>query len=96
MSTPAIASQVQAVADDLDYSFDYGKAPWMRPGDAIASSSWAVSPAGPSLHDPAFTSLTTTTWVTSGPAGTYVVTNSIVTSTTPPRKFSRAFTLVIE
>jgi hypothetical protein len=96
MSAPPIAQKVLSVGDDLDFGFDYGKAPWLASGDTVVSSSWTVSPgSGLTLHNPTFDTLTTTVWCLAVTAGTYTVENSITTVNSPTRAFKRSFTIQV-
>jgi len=96
VSGAAIAWQIQATTDDLDYTFDYGQAPWLPAGDAILSSVWTVSPAGPTLHNAGNDQRTATTWITGGTVGTtYTVSNTITTMNTPARGVTRSFQLQV-
>ena len=64
----------------LDYSIDWTL--WLATGDTVDTSSWAVSPTGPTLTDGTIdmAGAVTTIWFDGGTVGTkYVLTNHITT-----------------
>lgn len=78
----------------LDYSIDWTK--WLATGDAVQTSSWTVSPTGPSLTGNSVDAggKITTIWFDGGEVGKrYVLTNSIVT--TNGREDDRSITVKI-
>ena len=76
---------------DLDFGFDWTD--WLATGETISVSAWALSPAtGLSKHGESESDGVTLVWLKDIVAGvTHRVTNSITTSTTPPRKDDRSF-----
>lgn len=78
---------------DLDFGFDWGADDWLQTGESIATSAWVAEPAaGITLHDDSKGSGIATVWIKAIVAGvTHRITNSIVTSSTPPRKDDRSF-----
>lgn len=80
--TPVIPQYNQDPQADLDYLIDWSV--WMarEVGDTIATSEWAVTPAGPTLHTKNLNPTTSkaTAWFKGGTLGVnYIVTNSITT-----------------
>ena len=68
--------------ETLDYDLEWAKTDdsWLDT-DTIASSSWAISPAGPTLTGEANTTTTATVFVGSATLGeTYRLTNTIITA----------------
>ena len=78
---------------DLDFGFDWGTDDWLQAGETVVTSTWVADPAlGITLHDDSISGDTTIVWLKDIVAGvTHRVTNSIVTSSTPPRKDDRSF-----
>jgi hypothetical protein len=71
---------VKDPGDTLDYQIDFTD--WLD-GDTISSSSWAVSPTGPTLSAQSVNgpNTITTCWVAGGTHGKdYQLTNTIVTT----------------
>jgi hypothetical protein len=67
----------QDAAEKLDYTQDWAAEVG---DDAVATSSWAISPAGPALSSASNTDTTATVFVDTVTEGTlYELTNSIVT-----------------
>lgn len=63
----------------LDYSFTWGE--WLDDGETVYNSSWAVTPAGPTLSDSTFDATSTTVWVAGASRGvTYRLTNHVTTT----------------
>ena len=76
----------------LDYSVDWTL--WLPTGDAVDTSTWAVSPEGPTLTSSTIDidGKITTIWFEGGTAGSkYVLTNHIIT--TEGREDDRSITL---
>ena len=84
--------------EDLDFSQDWSAfLSSSTPADTINTSTWAIEPSGPTLHDPAVSSAITSTFVTGCVRGkVYRLTNEIVTNSTPPRTAHRSITLRCE
>lgn len=64
----------------LDYSLDWSE--WLTDGDSVQTSSWEVSPEGPTLSDNSVNDAgtITTIWFAGGTVNSrYVLTNHIVT-----------------
>ena len=64
----------------LDFGRDWSD--WLTPNAAtLASSSWTISPLGPTLSSPSLTTDETVVWVTGCKDGTeYTLTNTVVDS----------------
>lgn len=63
----------------LDYSVDWSD--WLPSTDTIATSTWSISPSGPTLSSSTNDTTTTTIWVDGCTAGvTYTLTNHITTA----------------
>ena len=81
-------------SDDQDYGIDWTA--WLG-ADTIATSTWTITPSGPTKHDESNSTTTTTVWVTGGTAGqSYRVTNRIVTSNSPARTKERTILLRVD
>lgn len=78
---------------DLDFGHDWSD--WLPDGDTITTSTWTISPAGPTLSNSTHDDTTTTIWVEGCTAGvTYTLTNHIVTG--DGREDDRSITLHCE
>ena len=80
---------------DPDDELDYGRnwSDWLPTGVTIVTSTWAITPTGPTLADESNDGTQTVVWVSGCTAGTtYTLTNSIVDS--DGRKADRSITLV--
>ena len=78
---------------DLDYGFRWE--PWLAPDETITTSTWAVSPAGVKLTSPQISGGVTSVFATGGVEGTtYLITNTIITSSVPPRTDARTLALL--
>ena len=77
----------------LDYGVDWSA--WLPTGVTIATSTWTITPAGPTLSGQANSTTATTVWVEGCTAGTvYTLTNRITTNGTPAQVDDRSITLV--
>ena len=78
---------------DLDFGFDWNEDDWLQVGETIVTSNWAADPAtGITLHNESESDGITVVWLKEIVAGvTHRITNSIVTSSSPPRKDDRSF-----
>lgn len=75
-----LATYQKDPSDIVDYTIDWS--PFLaQDGDGIATSAWAVTPAGPTIGTASKTSTTTTTFLSGGTASTsYTLTNTITTN----------------
>jgi len=79
---------------DPDASLDYGHdwTDWLVAGDTISSSTWAITPTGPTLTNSTNDTTSTTVWVEGCTAGvTYTLTNHVTTD--DGREDDRSLTL---
>ena len=75
----ATFSGSQDPQDKLDRTFDWSQ--WLTGGETISTSTWSVTPSGPTTSSLSNTTTTATVWLTGGTAGqVYAVTNHIITS----------------
>ena len=75
----------------LDYGFDWSD--WLATGDTLSTSTWAITPTGPTLSDDSNDTTETVVWVTGCTSGvTYTLTNSVVDN--DGREDDRSITLV--
>jgi hypothetical protein len=82
---------------DPDAKLDYGHnwADWLPSGTTIASSTWTITPTGPTLSSGSNSTTATVTYVNGCTAGvTYTLTNRITVSGTVTRTEDRSITLV--
>ena len=94
MAEPLPVTAYKTVAEVLDYPLDYSE--WLE-GSTISSSSWAVTPAGPTIGTPQITGNVTSCLLSGGTLGlTYTLTNTIVTATGKTRAVSRRILIVSE
>ena len=71
------------VKHDPDAKLDYGCdwSDWLPTGATIATSTWTVTPTGPTLSADSKSTTATVVWVSGGTAGTvYTLTNRITDS----------------
>ena len=79
--------------DKLDYGRDWSD--WLAAGDTIATSTWAITPTGPTLEDESNDDTETVVWVSGCTAGvTYTLNNTIIDN--DGRDKTRSITLVCE
>ncbi len=75
---------------DLPYGFDWAR--WLPSGRAIASSIWASSPSGLTLHSDSVDGPRTSIFLAGGDVGAaYIVTNHIMSDGAPPLIDDRSF-----
>jgi hypothetical protein len=83
---------VQDPQEKLDHTHDWAAE---LGADTISTSTWAISPTGPTLSSQTSTATTATVWVESLTAGKlYTLTNSVITAA--GRKFDRQLFLLCE
>ena len=94
------AASPKTPGEVLDYTIDYYKE--LEPGEAIATSTWALSGQDESLalgegsYAATNDDTSVTLWLTNGTAEvTYTATNYMATDATPPRVFERSFEIFI-
>ena len=77
----------------LDYGVDWSD--WLATGDTIATSTWAITPTGPTLASESNDDTSTVVWVSGCTRGVvYTLTNSIVDN--DGREEDRSITLICE
>lgn len=82
-----------SVGADLDYGFDWLTKGWLASGETIITSSWAIAPSI-SLHSAQNNGTVTSVFVSGGVSGTYyVLTNTVITSSSTPRTDTRSIKL---
>jgi hypothetical protein len=82
---------------DPDAKLDYGRdwSAWLPTGTTIASSTWIITPTGPTLSNGSNSSTATVIYVNGCTAGvTYTLTNRITVSGAVERTDDRSMTLV--
>lgn len=78
---------------NLDYGFQWS--PWLAPDETIVTSNWVVTPAGVDLSSSQISDGVTSVFAAGGTVGTtYLVTNTIITSSVPPRTDARTLSLL--
>lgn len=76
----------------LDYGFDWSA--WLA-GDTIATSTWTITPSGPTSSNPTKDATSTTVWLSGGTnGGQHTVVNRITTA--GGRTAEKALTVVIQ
>jgi len=79
----------------LDYTIDWSA--WLATGETIVISTWAIAPSGPTNTGESFSASAATIWLSGGTVGKkYRITNSITTSSVPPRVDNRSFQIAVE
>jgi len=76
---------------DLDFGFDWSD--WLEDEETLVSSSWVVDPVlDIDTHDESYSDFISVIWLRNIVENAlHKVTNSVVTSSTPPRKDDRSF-----
>lgn len=78
----------------LDYSFDWSD--WLAEGDAIAGSTWTSDP-GITIINQSVVGSVATVWLNGGtPNNWYVITNTVISTSFPPRMDQRVLKVFIE
>ena len=79
-----MSTSIRQFVIDPDSKLDYGHtfADWLTPlGTTLSTSTWAITPTGPTLSEDTNDTTTTVVWVTGCTVGvTYTLTNSVVDS----------------
>jgi hypothetical protein len=94
MTEPLPITAQKTPGETLDYPLDYTE--WLE-GATISSSSWAVTPTGPTISSPQITGNITSCLLAGGTVDqTYTLTNTITSSNGKTRQVSRRIKIVSE